>query len=351
MQIINFEYEKNYIMDFLNFPKKIYSKKYLTEDRKTMKQFLLNKHILSKYFKMYKYLIYDNKISARFCLIEYPNDDNIYIGFFECINDSKVAKYLFEQIQKLAKKFNKNKIIGPVDGSFFHKYRLKINNFNIPYTGEPYNKDYYFKLFKDNNYHIFEHYVSNYYQELSNDYENKLFISHYNEFINKGYKIESLKMDEFSNIIEEVYYLLTSLYAHFPIYKSITKDDFINLFMSLKQIINPNLVKLAFYKDKLVGFLICFPNYNNLVYQLNIINILKILRIKNNPKEIVAPYLGVDYNHKGLGKALVWSLALELKKNHIPCISALIHDGNINIDYAKELKTNVNEYVLLERQI
>ena len=45
-----FDSDENLI---INFPKKIYSKKYLTEDRKTMKQFLLNKHILSKYFKMY----------------------------------------------------------------------------------------------------------------------------------------------------------------------------------------------------------------------------------------------------------------------------------------------------------
>ena len=43
-----------------------------------------------------------------------------------------------------AKEHKFRKIIGPVDASFWLKYRLKINKFERPYTGEPYNKDYYY---------------------------------------------------------------------------------------------------------------------------------------------------------------------------------------------------------------
>ena len=48
---------------------------------------------------------------------------------------------------KFAKEKWYKKIVGPVDASFWNKYRLKINLFDKrPYTGEPYNLKYYFNL-------------------------------------------------------------------------------------------------------------------------------------------------------------------------------------------------------------
>ena len=58
-------------------------------------------------------------------------------------------------IEKFAKENKYKRIVGPVDASFWLKYRMKINMFyKPPYTGEPYNKDYYYKLY---NYFCFYH--------------------------------------------------------------------------------------------------------------------------------------------------------------------------------------------------
>lgn len=351
MKIIEFTNEKKYIKDFFSLPKKLYNKTDNMENSNEVKEFLLGKHILCKYFDLYKYLIYkDNEVVGRFCLTEYENDNNIYLGFFECINNKEVSSYLFSEAKKIAKSKNKEKIIGPVDASFWNKYRLKINKFDVlPYTGEPYNKDYYFDLFKNSNWKVIEHYTSNVYQTISEDYENSKFIEHFEEFKKAGYKIESPKLDDYEKVIKEVYKLLTDLYSHFPIYKNIEENDFCEIFKSYKKVINVEMIKMAYFKDELVGFLISFPNYNNLVYHTsNISNLKKILNIKKTPKEYVIPYLGASKEHKGLGKALVWSVAQELKENKLPCISALIRDGNINQKYADELIDNVYEYVLLE---
>ena len=62
-------------------------------------------------------------------------------------------------------------------------------------------------------------------------------------------------------------------------------------------------------------------------------------------------YMGVDQKHRGLGKALVYSIVEELKKNNLPSIGALAHDGKINQNYAKEKINSRYEYVLLERKI
>ena len=352
MKCIQFKFEDNYIKDFIKLKKNIY-KTDNTEDPEEMKKILEEKHPLSKYFSLYKFLIYDNEnVVGRFAITIYPNDDVAYLGFFECIEDESVAKFLFEKAKEFAIKNNYRKIIGPVDASFWIKYRLKINCFDrMPYTGEPYNKEYYLKMFLDNGYNVVEHYTSNLYQTLDYDYENEKYLKRYNEFIQKGYIVKSIDMNKFEDTLGELYYLLTDLYKDFPIYKSLSKEEFTTMFNSYKKIINPDMVKLAYYNEKMVGFFISIPNYENLVYNLNLYNILKILKLKNKPKEYIMLYMGVDKNHVGLGKVLVYSIIQELKKSGLPSIGALMRDGKITRNYVKEIIENKYEYVLLELKI
>ena len=352
MNYVLFNCEKKYVKEFINFSKKIY-KKDNTENSNELKSLLLGKHPLCKYFKLYKFLIYEkNKVVGRFAITIYPNDDTAYIGFFECINNNEVAKFIFDTATIFAKENNYKRIVGPVDASFWLKYRLKINMFDkAPYTGEPYNKDYYYNMFLDNNYKVIEHYTSSIYENVDNNYENEFYANRYNSFIEKEYKIESPDIDEFERILKELYSLLTELYSDFPIYKHLSEEDFINIFKKYKKIMNPEMIKLAYYNNKMVGFYISIPNYNNLVYNVNIINLIKILKIKKKPKEYVMLYMGVDQEHRGLGKAIVYSIITELMKSKLPSIGALARDGKVTQNYVEELIKDRYEYVLLERKL
>lgn len=353
MKCIQFKKEPIYIDEFLKLPNILYDKSTNTEDPNTVKKLLTEKHPLSKYFKLYKFLIYDeNELVGRFTITKYPNDNVAYLGFFECINDAKTAKFLFKSVDKFCLKNNINKVIGPVDASFWIKYRLKINLFdNLPYTAEPYNKEYYLKLFQDNNYKIIEHYTSNIYKPVEYNYINNKYESRYLNYINNGFKIISPNIKDFDSILEDLYTLLTKLYKDFPIYKHINKEDFISIFKSYKKIINPTMLKLAYYENKLVGFFISIPNYNNKVYNLTLPNILKILTIKHKPKEYIMLYMGVEPEYKGLGSSLVYSIINELKESNLPSIGALAKDGKVSQNYAKELIDKQYEYVLLEREL
>ena len=354
MKCIRFDKEEKYIKAFIDLSKKLYTKKDNMEDPNTMLNLLLGKHPLSSYFNLTKFLIYkDDEALGRFIITEYPNDKKIcYIGFFECINDKKVAKFLFKKAYEYAKEKKYKKIIGPVDASFWIKYRLKINLFNKrPYTGEPYNLNYYYKFFLDNQYRVIEHYVSNAFQSIDETYYNTKFIKHFKEFEKLGYKIIKPDLKDFDKCMEEVYILIMDLYSDFPTFKSLTKEDFMEVFKSYKTILNMNMVRMAYYKNHAVGFCISIPNYNNLVYHINYKTIPKIIWRKNHPKEYIMLYLGVDRNHKGLGKAIAYSISEELKKNKLPSINALIRDGKVNLKYGEEVIEGQYEYVLLERII
>ena len=56
------------------------------------------------------------------------------------------------------------------------------------------------------------------------------------------------------------------------------KEDFMDIFGSYKYILDYDMVKIAFYKEEVVGFFISVPNYANLPYKLNVRNFFKILR-------------------------------------------------------------------------
>ncbi len=259
---------------------------------------------------------------------------------------------MFDEAYKFSKDNNFKKIIGPVDCSFWIKYRLKINKFDLPpYTGEPYNKDYYLKQFEDNSYKICEHYTSQIYKILDDNYKNDKFEEHYQEFINKGYKIVKPESANIDKVIDEIFDLIIDLYSDFPIFKYLSKEDFRENFSGLKSIVNMDLVRMAYFDDKPVGFYISIPNYSNLTCNLNILKIIKLLRIKKKPKDYVMLYMGVDQKHLGLGKAISKSIADELIILKKPSIGALSRDGKINQNYAEEVIESRYEYVLLEREI
>ena len=352
MNYLQFNQETEYIKEFIKLPHKIYSKNTI-ENPKEIKCILEGKHPLCKYFKLYKFLIYDrNSVVGRFAITIYPNDNTAYIGFFECINNEDVAKYIFDTAKNFAKENNYKRIVGPVDASFWLKYRMKINMFDKPpYTGEPYNKDYYYKMFLDNNYKVIEHYTSNVYKSIDYKYENEKYLNRYNEFIKNGYIIKSLDIKNYDNLLKEMYYLLTDLYKDFPIYKHICQQDFIDVFHNYKLVLNPTMVKLAYNKNKLVGFFISIPNYSDKVHKLNIINILKIMKQKRKPNEYIMLYMGVDKAHTGLGKAIAYSIINELKKSELPSIGALTKDGKLTQNYVEEMIDNRYEYVLMEQEI
>ena len=146
-EIVRFDKEENRIKDFIALKKKLYTRKNNTESVSDITRILTETHPLSHYFKLDKFLVYDDgKVCGRFCFTKYEDDPVCYIGFYECVNRDDAAKFLFDNAARIASEMGYEKIVGPVDCSFWIKYRLKINLFEKPpYTGEPYNLDYYLK--------------------------------------------------------------------------------------------------------------------------------------------------------------------------------------------------------------
>ena len=347
-EIIEFIDQIEYIKEFLTLPKRLYKKKEIMQNEEEENQILKNRHILSKYFKVHKFLVLNKrkKAVARAIVTFYENDEKAYIGFFECVKDYNISNYFLDYIERFVKRNGYNGIIGPLNCSFWIGYRFKVDNYNRPYFGEPYNKDYYPIMFEKAGFNILQEYSSNIFSRVNKDQENRIYTNRLKSLKEKGYEFIEPNEDTFYEQLIQIGKMILDLYSKFPAYKSISEEDFFQMYKDLKKIVDYSMIKLAYYNNQMVGFFISIPNYRNYINRKKYISALIQKMMK---KEYILMYLGVDKDHLGLGRALAEEIKEELKKKRSTSIGALIKKGNANSVYFKELITKEYKYVLYEK--
>lgn len=351
---------KKHIKDFLDFPKYIYSDEYCPQDYKTEKQLLTGKHVLSKDFKITPMIAYqvscDNyRVLARCIITEYENDDKAYIGLFESIDNYYVYTKFLLEVERKCKSLGKKQMVGPVDASFWIRYRFKQSSdrrFRDTYTGEPYNKQTYIRMWKDAGFEVDNVYSSNFYRQVEETDSSEKCKLRIRQMTEKGYIIKNSSFKSFDKDIHEIYRMITTLYSNFPMYKNLTFEQFKKLFGYLKWVLNYSMVKMVYKDGKAVAFFICVPNYTEIYKENNLIFILvNLLRIRRKPKEYVMLYMGVEGKHLGLGGALAEVTKQELFKNKCTSIGALIQEGKATNIYYKNLIVGKATYVTLKKNI
>lgn len=345
-----------FVKEFLSLPKKLYSKNEIIQNEKTEKMILTQEHPLSKDFNIIPYLVTDDKGHAvsRCILTYYPDSSTAFLGFFEAYNDLTACRLMIDEVCKQAVKDGKTKIVGPIDSSFWIRYRFKADKFDLlPYTCEPYNKDYYISLWEKCGFSECERYFSNCLRQPSANDNNEKCMRRFEMMNKKGYHIENPTYHSFNDKLHEVFTLLIELYSDFPYFTKITWEQFEAMFSGLKYILNYDMAKLVYKDNVLVGFSISVPNYGNAVSgALTLSRATKILREKLNTHEYIPIYMGVAPKHLGLGGFIAEAVKQSLVKHQCSAINALIHDGKVTGNYYNnELSTDRYHYILLEKEL
>lgn len=339
---------------FLELPKALYKAEMLPQDIKCERQLLEGRHILSAELEVRPFVVVDEEGAAvcRCLLTLYPDDETAYVGFFESFNCIEACRLMFLNVERTAGLCKKKRLAGPVNASIWLGYRFKTNKFEAVYTGEPYNREYYARLWQECGYSVCDRYFSNGFGKIREEDRRERFAKRLERFMAEGYVFKTLKHRAFDTALKEIYELMIRLYSGFPCYRYITYGQFKALFGGLKYIVDPGMVKLVYREQELAAFFICVPNYGALTGgRMSLGKLMNILQIRRSPGEYVLLYMGVRPDCLGLGSALSELVRDELCKSRCSSIGALIHEGKITGAYYQELAVSRYEYVLLDKNL
>lgn len=340
---------------FLALPKTLYPREARTQDTKAERAILNGTHPLSGDFTVRAYLAVDETGTSpkgRCALTYYEDDPAAYVGFFECVEDLDVCRALLEAAEAQARADGKEKLVGPLDASFWIGYRFKVENFEEHFTGEPDNLPFYADFWEACGFEVAERYYSNYLRSPRPEDPSEKWEKRLQKALERGYEIRSLERGKFDEALRDIYRMLVRLYAKFPAFKLITEEQFVALFGSLKYVVDYDCVLLGYKDGELAGFFVCVPNYGRRVDgDISLRDLPAILKVRRNCKEYVILYIGVDRKHLGLGGAFAQTIREIGQRKGAGSIAALIHEGNSSGVFFRELTTHTARYVLLEKPL
>lgn len=349
--------ERRFKKLFLALPKALYDKNSLTQNSSVEQNILCGTHTLSGDFEIKPFLLADEagKPAARCILTYYPHTDEAYIGFFECIEDFEACRILMEAAFEQAKSDGKSTIVGPVDASYWIKFRMKVDAFDKPpYALEPYNKSYYPDFWEKCGFAKVQGYFSNQLRMPTAEDHDAKCIKRFEALTKRGYTIEYPTSDNFNDKLYQVFVLLSKLYADFPCYTEISWEKFYEMYSGIKLVLSFDMAKLVYKDGELVGFSISVPNFGNATGgKRTLSKIRRIIDSQKNPSEFILIYMGVDDKHLGVGSMIAEAVKRSLEEKHCTAINALIIDGKVTGEsyYNSSLTTEKYHYALFRKKL
>ncbi len=274
-----------------------------------------------------RWLAFDNgksvgRIAAFINFEKNKNDDFIIggIGFFESINDQKVAFALFDTVKKWLQQNGAKAMDGPINFGENDKYwGLLVEGFVPPSMGMNYNPPYYQKFFEDYGF-----------TTLYDQFTNVIHVAEpFPERFNKiadwiagkpGYRFEHFKNIAFEKFAEDFREIYNDAWSEFENFTPIQPETIKQSFKEMKSILDEKIIWFCYYNNEPVAFVLALPDVNVLLKPLkgkmHLFNKLRFLWLK---KTIVVDRIRFvvmgckkKFQNKGIESGIIRKLQLEV---------------------------------------
>lgn len=195
---------------------------------------------------------------------DYHKTKKAQFYFFDCIDDQEVANQLFEKAFAWAKAQGMEEIVGPKGLSAFDGYGILVEGYehHQMMTMMNYNFPYYPKLLENLGFEKEVDFVSCYIHKDKFNLPEKINLVA-EKVLEKG-KFKILRFKNKRELIKGYADKLAEAYNNTFVnnweYYPMSKGEMKLLVDNLKIVAVPKLVKLITYNDKIVGFLLAFPD-------------------------------------------------------------------------------------------
>jgi GNAT superfamily N-acetyltransferase len=271
---------KRRLKSFIDFPHKLYQgdSNYVPELFIAQKDLLTpGKHPFHEHSAMKLFLVYkNNTLKGRIAAILNNNHNEFnqaadgFFGFFDCVDDIEIAKYLFTEAAKWLREKGARTVIGPVNPSTNEPCGMLADGFEKPPVAMMvYNKPYYNRLVEECGFQkkvdLLAYDIN---IETIDDRSVKLQESLLKRLQKKNITIRPVNVKEFKKEVEKVREVYNAAWDHNLGFVPMTDKEFNYLAKDLKQVLDPQFCMVAEHEGKLVGFVLAIPDINQVLIKL-----------------------------------------------------------------------------------
>lgn len=248
------------------------------------------------------------------------------IGSFEAQNDPERVRALLHEAARWLRDQGATRVIGPMDGDTWHRYRVNAGPFDTPpFLLEPVNPPYYDALWRHAGFDVIERYTSKRVDDIAPLIE-KL-APMYQRAVARGYAIRSIDPTRLRDELTSIWRMSLEIFRGNRFYFDIALDDFLQLYDGIERLLVPELV---LFIDG-VAFLFAYPDTDTRTVNYKTIGVLPTHRYG---------YLGWALLHRAYSDAL--SIGRPIA-NH-----CLMHESNASQSMDAGHGTTFRNYYLYE---
>jgi len=268
---------KKQLATFIDFPHDLYEgdSNYVPELFIAQRDILTpGKHPFHEHSSLQCFLAIDEnrKVKGRIAGIlnnnhnEFNKSNDGFFGFFDCVDDTAVAKALFEKAEEWLRAKKVDSMIGPVNPSTNETVGVLIDGFNMPPVAMmTYNQPYYIKLYEQNGFRkkvdLFAYDIKT---DTVSDRAVKLQEALMKRLEQKNITIRKINVKDFKNEVRQVREIYNSAWDANLGFVPATENEFNYLAKDLKMILDPDFCLVAEHQGKMVGFALAVPDVNQI---------------------------------------------------------------------------------------
>ncbi len=363
---------RNDRMNFIRFPWKIYSGDpywvpHLERDMRNLLFPALN-HPFYEYGEMQLFTAHSNgEMVGRIAAIKndlynkYHNDNTGFFGFFECIDDQKVAESLLDTASKRLKKYGFSKMNGPASPSSNYDYGMLSEGFeDAPKIMMTYNPSYYPNLLKNNGFQIAkELYAYKLNGNIAKENGKLKRIAQIAE-LRSRFEITQINMKKLKSEVQKIKEIYNKAwqpnYGHVPF----TDAEIDLLAKELKPFADPELILFGHVNGELAGMAVAIPDFNYIIKQMDgklfPFNFLKIFTQKKKIEWLRILVLGIipKFQRRGLDACFYKALIDAAKKKNYKFAEAswILEDNKMMRRGLEVVKGEIyKRYLIFEKDI
>ncbi|MCH8566827.1 MAG: GNAT family N-acetyltransferase [Balneolales bacterium] len=239
--------------------------------------------------------------------IDYNKQNTGFFGFFDCIDDVKMAKLLFSIAKDWLRERGMDSVMGPLNPGWMYEIGMLIEGFEQkPYIMMPWNKPYYQKLVEKQGFtkamDLFAYIVSDKDVALDRIERAEKIVRHRLPDLN----IRTVNIRDFKNEAETIRQLFNQAWAANWGFSPVGQEEFNHIAKDLKLILDKDFAHIAEINGKPIGFSVALPDMNQAFRHLRDgkllpTGIFKLLYHKRKINRIRTALMGVIPEYQGKG--------------------------------------------------